>query len=191
MEKGLFRMKNMKGAERMILDGNGQDYHQIIHGIKQRTVGIILYKNDRVTLYRESFDRNKWASLLILLPFVLPISFILGYVWVTKNYAGLVAIPFYLVFPFILPQSYLLSMFLTGLGLFGLVWKWPPFALCLLIPAMLSFWGERIWWSTVQIIIVRELMKNQNLFDTLWKKGLVAIHDFHGSIYKYNANQVD
>lgn len=163
-----------------------ENYQEIAEGIRQKKLGVILYKNDRVTLFTEAFKKNKWTSLLFLLQFLFPILFIVTYSCLTKGYWGLAALPFYVAAPFILPQNDMISMSCTAFGLFGLVWHWPPLAICLLAPMLLYYWGERIWWSAVQLTLVCELIKNYHLFEKLWKKNLLAIHDYQGNIYRYN-----
>ncbi|MBW8351689.1 hypothetical protein K0H71_19925, partial [Bacillus sp. IITD106] len=105
----------------------------------------------------------------------------------TKSYLGLIALPFYVIIPLVISTRYIISVLFTALGLLGIAWNWSPLIICIFTPALLASWGERLWWSSMQIVIVRDLIKSQLLFDKLWQKGLLAIMDQQGRLFQFNS----
>lgn len=115
--------------------------------------------------------------------------FIIIYSYFTKNYLGLIALPFYLLIPLFISAKYVFSILFTTIGLLGMVWNWSPLLICIFTPAILANLGERIWWNSIQIVLVKELMKSQFLFDKLWQMGLLAIIDNQGNIIQVGSQE--
>ncbi len=159
-------------------------YRDFIERIREKKLGIILYKDNRAAISAEAFRLSSYTGLLFLLQFIMPVLFIIIYSYINKAYWGLMAIPFYLAVPFIIPQSQTLSIATTTFGLFGMVWHWPALVICLLTPALLYSWGDGIWWGSLQLVLVRGMLKDKTLFDRLWQGGLIAIHDYQGNLYQ-------
>lgn len=165
-----------------------KSYREIVEGIREKRYGVRLSKGSRVALCEEAYPHNKLVLWLFPLQFLLPLAFIIPYVCVTRQYWGLIAAAVYLLLPFFWSPGPVIGSALTVLGLFGLVWGWPPMAVSLLTPGILNYWGGMIWWNILQYTVLRVVISDRQAFERLWKSGVLALTD-QEKIYRYSKLQ--
>lgn len=152
-------------------------------------------KDGSVTIsYDRSAAYNVGTKINTICFFTFPIGFLLSavtigvFAYITNNYWILIATPALLILQFIIVHLKVLVVIAVIGGIAGYILGIPLWIVSLLISIVILYIGYSIWWGITSSIVHNELIKNESLFSTMWKDGVLALKDDSGNFYLYKAS---
>lgn len=155
----------------------------------QKKEAVLRIAKGKYAVLLEQFGKGRISVVLtFLLQLILPTVFVTAWYFSCRELTVFAALPVYLILPFVFPLNQFLAVGMTAFGLFGLIWHWPAWAVALLLPALLSYFGGWVWQQNILILVCRQALRDQKSFEELWRQGVIALQDREG-IYQYTASE--
>ncbi|MFU7516799.1 hypothetical protein [Clostridium sp. HCS.1] len=161
-----------------------KNFSEIKKGLESKNI-ILRLSNGCYSKIMQEYGKKSWImQISYVLPFLLPFMVLMCICFFYKNSSVFLALPIYLFLPYFIPIPRVIAMAMTILGLFGLVWDWPPLVVGVFTPGLFSLGGIRVWQFVIQASVVRMALQNEKIFERLWKEKLIALQDKEG-IHQY------
>ena len=144
----------------------------------------------RSAAYNVATQINTISFFTYYLGLVLSIIIIIAFSVSTKNYWILFSIPILFVINLFIHRLKVIVILCIIGSIIAILFQIQLWILSLLISIIVLFIGYQIWWGITTFIVQNELIKNEQLFISMWKGKVMAIKDNNGSFYVCKAERM-
>lgn len=168
----------------MYLETPYQNYQDICHAVKERTLLVRIAKNQSGAICSQS-QRGK-AGIIIgfAMQILIPMVGTAACASYAKSWLALSFVFFHGLLPFVCPLNSFVAVSMTVFGLYGLAAEWNAVLVAFLLPGICHLAGRAVWWFFIQLAFMKDIMTDRKQFEAFWRQGLFFLQDKNG-VYQY------